>query len=166
MRISPQLQKKKKVYTGGWADTQAVPPGLTDNSCPSRINLAHPSRHPLNKYFQVQVFSLCQRLADTLNSTGRAPPQRTGLPGGRVRHWASRPVFIPGLGSRRASTPGEKPRSDLKIRETPGLSHITRVQPWAGSPFEPSTSPSMRWDHGADPLWDYVRLGGAVRENA
>ena len=30
--------------------------------------------------YQVQVLSLCQRLVDTLNKTGRAMPQRTDLP--------------------------------------------------------------------------------------
>lgn len=71
--------------------------------------------------YQVQVLSLCQRLVDTLNKTGRATPQRTDLP-----------VVESGTGQvdlcsfryccrGRASTPGEKPRSDPKARADPWI---------------------------------------------
>ena len=121
MWISPQL-KKKKVCGSGWTDTQAVPPGfLTDNSCPSRINLAHSFRHPLNKYLSsTSVVSLPKAGGHTEQNWQGHAPENWPSSGG-VRHRTSKPVFIPVLGTGRESTPGGKPRSDLKARAGPWI---------------------------------------------
>ena len=156
MRISPQF-KKKKVCRAGWTDKQAVPPGfLTDNSCPSRINLAHPSRHPLNKYLSGTSVLTLPKASGHTEQHWQGPAPENWPSSARVRHWTSRPVFIPGLGEQES----EHARRKTKVRSedqsrpldsptaqecNPGQAHhsslhlpIYEMGPW-GQPFYGTT---------------------------
>ena len=151
MRISPQLKKKRCVGVGeltnrlyhqvSWQTTAAPPESIWLiflGTCSTNI-------------YQVQVFSLCQMLVDILNNTGRALPQRTGLPVLESETGQADLCSFRDWGSRRASMPGEKPRSDLKIRADPWIRPRHKSATLGRLTIRASIFPSMRWDYGADP---------------